>query len=209
VGFLDDPSPFVAMEAAQALAMYGAREDARKLVGHLDRFQDWNREHLVSLLRGLGARVGPELRAMVDESEPVPSPTRAVAVEALRAFHDLESVDLTPHVLSTESDPDILTATLRLVAELGQPAHLEAVRPHLASPHFAVRAAAFQALGALGGRDDLAQLRAGVDDPSPWVARQAARGLRSCGGRETLRALVEAGHARATLAAEVLAEEPA
>ena len=81
------------------------------------------------------------------------------------------------------------------------------IRPfaYAEAPH--VRAAALRALGALGGAEgDLALLRRGLDDPSPWVAIHAARGLRESGCEEELEVLARSGSPRAPVAGEVLQE---
>jgi HEAT repeat protein len=67
-----------------------------------------------------------------------------------------------------------------------------------------VRAAATRALASLGSADEREWLRSALEDPSPWVALEAAEGLLESGGADVLRALAASDHPRAVLAQQVL-----
>jgi HEAT repeat protein len=132
---------------------------------------------------------------------------RAIAATALTYLGDLEAADVAVTVLGGRHDvPDLLASSLRLIAKLGRPEHAAAVRPLIDSGHFAVRAAAISALGAIGGPDDLAAIREGYDDASPWVAMHAARALVDAGDVRSLEEIVARRHSRASLAIQVLSE---
>ncbi len=202
---LDDEAPFVAMVAARALASTGTPEDRTRIVERLHRFDHWSVEYLASLLTEMGPEVAPELRrVMASPDQPVR--VRKVTAEALHDLHDLEAADAAAAALSGEGDPELQVSLLRILAKLGRPEHAERVRRYLRSESSPVRGVAFKALGILGGGDDLESLRAGLYDPSPWVALDAARALRRLGGEEGLRNLSGSDHPRAALAAQVLEE---
>ena len=131
---------------------------------------------------------------------------RAVSAEALVRLNDLDSADIAASVLKTESHPEVVTACLKLLGHLGHAGHLESVRPWLDTPTDAVRAAAFSALGGVGGSDQVPVLSQHVEDRSTWVALQAARGLLRVGGREPLEGIARGEGRSATVALQVLAE---
>ncbi|MCH7858880.1 MAG: HEAT repeat domain-containing protein [Candidatus Marinimicrobia bacterium] len=202
---LDDPSPWVAMIAARALAGMDHPEYAEAILDRFHRFEDWSQNLLVSMLSSMGPGVTPALRRTLGDRDEVPR-VRAVAADALRDLNDLAVGDQAAGVLETETERDLLAATLRLLGVVGRPDHLEPVRRLCRSDDFVVRASAFGALGRLGGNEDWSLLRSGIDDDSPWVALQAARGLTEAGGEEILEELIAAGRSRSILAREILAE---
>ena len=202
---LDDPSPLVAMIAARALARKDHPQYAEAILDRLHRFEDWSQNFLVSVLTSMGPGVTPALRRTLVDRDKLPR-VRAVAADALRDLNDLAVGDQAARVLETETDRDLLAATLRLVGVVGRPEHLDPVRRLCRSDDFVVRASAFGALGHLGSSEDLPLLRSGIDDDSQWVALQAARGLREAGGEQMLDELMTAGRSRSTLAREILAE---
>ncbi len=202
---LDDPSPLVAMIAARALAGMEHPEYVEAILDRLHRFEDWSQNLLASMLTSMGPDVTPALRRTLDDREKIPR-VRAVAADALRDLNDLAVGDQAALILDTETDQDLLAATLRLLGVVGRPEHLEPVRRLCRTDDFVVRASAFGALGHLGSRADLSLLRSGIDDESPWVALQAARGLKEAGGEQLLEELVADDRGHSTLAREILAE---
>jgi hypothetical protein len=46
-----------------------------------------------------------------------------------------------------------------------------------------------------------------MDDPSPWAAMHAARGVREAGGERILAEIAESSHPNAELARQILFEE--
>jgi HEAT repeat protein len=103
-------------------------------------------------------------------------------------------------------DRELVASLLRLLAAVGRPDHVPAIRPYCDSEDAVVRAQALKALGALGDNDDVPVLVDAMDDPSPWPALYAARGVGEVGGLETLSDLASSEHPSAALAAQVLAE---
>jgi HEAT repeat protein len=97
-----------------------------------------------------------------------------------------------------------LVACLRLLEEFGHDRHRDALTPFFRCPDFAVRAHSLKALRTVGDTRDLAVFTGALDDESPWVVLEAARGLRALGALEPLQELADAGGARASLAREVL-----
>jgi len=130
-----------------------------------------------------------------------------VAVQALAELNDLDAVPSAVALLPDETDPEVQADLVRLIAKLGQPGDLAVVRPLVDAPQPYLRAATLQAIGSLsdGRTTDHETVSAGLDDPSPWVALQAARALLALGHRAELADLSASGSPRATLAAEVLA----
>jgi len=205
---LDDSSPLVAMIAARALARQGHPQYVAAILDRLHRFANWSQSYLAAML----VNVGPKAAAILRETliDPVKDErVRTVAADALRELNDLDAGDLATSVLRTESGRDLVAASLRLIGEVGRPEHLKDVRPLCKSDDFVVRAQAFKVLGAIGGVADLAILRQGMDDESPWTAIQAAWGLKEAGGEHILHELAASSHPRSELAQQVLAESNA
>jgi hypothetical protein len=202
---LDDESPLVAMVAARSLAKARLARHAPPILRHLHRFPDWNRNFLASMLAAMGPAAAPALRTTA--SDPATPPwVGAVAIEALRHLSDPEAADVAAAIVARTDDREFLAAALRLLTEVGRPEHLDVVRARTTSSDFVIRAHALSALGMLGGRDDVSILQNAVEDPSPWVAIHAARGLQAAGAVEPLRALARSSHPRATLARQILTE---
>jgi HEAT repeat protein len=200
------------MLAARALATHGGATYTEPILSNLDRFEQWGSEYVVSLLVSLGSGAEAGLRGVMEDPSRS-SRTRALVTDALRRLHDLESVGAAEGILSREAEsareaePDLVASLLRLLSVLGGPEHQDRVREFLDHSHFAVRAEAYSALGALGTSEDTERLEAGLSDPSPWVALHAARGMRERGRRPRLLKLSQSGSPGAAAAAQVLAEE--
>lgn len=185
VAALDDPSPLVAMVAARAIAREGTGRHGAAMVAHLHRFQEWRPSYLAAMLAAFGPAIAPELRAAVaDRTRPLR--VRTVACDALARLNDADSAPMASAMLEHETDPELLAAALRLLARVGHPAHLPAVRALCHSPDEPVRLAAVRALAALGDARDVDLLVESLRDPSRWVAEHAARGLAAGAGRITL-----------------------
>jgi len=200
---LEDPSPLVTMVAARGLARGQNPEHAAAILLHLEHFDEWNPRFLAAMLASMGPNAAaPLCDTLADPSRPVS--VRAVAADALRALHDLPAADVAAAVLGASTDRELVAACLRLLAALGRPAHLPRILPLLTSDDPVVRGAAVRALATLGSAAERELLRAGLDDPSPWVARAAADGLMESGGADVLLALAATDHPRAVLAWQVL-----
>ena len=206
VSAVNDESPIVSMLAARALAAYGGATYAEPIVANLDRFEHWGSEYVTSLLVSLGPAAAPELRGVMEDESRF-ARTRALAADALRNLNDLDAIEPASEILRRALDPDLAAALLRLVSVLGGTDQLEIVRNLLQDPHFAVRAEAYSAVGALADKEDDGVLEEGLTDASPWVALHAARGIRERGGEVRLLQLSESDHPGARAAAQVLAED--
>ena len=202
---LDDPSPLVAMTAAQALAAQGRAEDAAAVLERLPRFREWSAGFLAAMVARMGAGAAPALRSLLADPARAPG-DRAVAAEALRIMHDAPATDAASAALSAGDDADLRAAALRLLAAVGSPADAPAVRAATRSADPVVRAQACAALGALGDARDAEALAALLDDASPWVVLHAARSLKALGGGARLAAAADrSGAALARQAAAELA----
>lgn len=202
---LDDPSPRVAMIAAQALCRQGQPGSVAKVIDRLHRFRNWSQSYLASMLTSAGPDSAALYRkALLDGDKE--ARVRAVAADALRALNDLEAGDFAASVLKVETERDLVAATLRLLGEVGRPEHLSNVRRLCESDDFVIRAQALSVLGALGGSSDLQLLKHGLEDESTWTAIQAARGLKAAGGEQILQELGASDHPRNGLALQVLSE---
>jgi HEAT repeat protein len=111
--------------------------------------------------------------------------------------------------LKTAEERDLVVAVLRLLADVGRPAHLPSLRALVTSHDGVVRAQALRALGRLGGEGDLPALVNALDDEFTWAALYAARGVRESGGRGILLDAAASESRRGRLALQVLEEEGA
>jgi len=206
IAALDDPSPLVAMIAARALPQKEHPQYAVQVLKRLHRFQGWSRSYMATMLSAVGPQIAPALReTLLDAGQPPQA--RAVAPEALRELNEFSAADDAARILTSEHDRDLLASCLRLLAQTGRPEHLPAIRPLLKSPDFVVRAQAAGALGAIGDEQEIPFLRDAFEDPSPWVAIQAAQGLKESGGVKVLEQIADSDHPRADLARQILVGE--
>lgn len=208
---LDDPSPYVAVTAAQALAMRPQSGYATQVVRRVQRFGNWSAEYLSAMI----ARIGPDAaeparRLLADVSQPAHA--RAVAASVLTRLNDPAAADTACDVLgmlgaNPWSSSSVQAACLRLLAQVGggRPAHLAAARRFLASTHPVVRGEAVRALVSLGGAAELGAIAEALGDDSRWVAQEAARGLLRLGQVETLRVAAEGAVPNALVLRQVLA----
>lgn len=142
---------------------------------------------------------------LLDEDRP--AWLRGVFAEALRMQLDPRAADTAVEALAATDDRDFSASLLRLLATVGRPEHVDVLRTIADTDDEIVRAQALHALGVLGGTAELPLLFAGMDDPSPWAALHAARGVRDAGGVELLEEIAGSDHAQARLAGQVLFEE--
>jgi HEAT repeat protein len=202
---LDDPSPLVAMNAAQALSRHYKLAYAEKLLCCLERFEEWNTRYLAAMLANMGPESAPVLRDAFADGHRSPR-IRAVIALALAALNDAAAIDIATQVIESEESTDLVIAALTLIGKVGGREPLPAVRRLLQSPDFAVRASAVTALARLGTADDSAYIQAGLDDESSWVALHAAQALRDAGRMDLLEEVADSDHPRAIAAQEMLWE---
>jgi len=206
IAALDDPSPLVAMIAASALMARPSEEFSTAVLARLDRFTQWRPTYLAALMAAPGPSAGPRLREALADRTRSPA-VRRVAAIALTFLNDHLAAAPACVVASEETDRDLVASSLRLLAHVGHSEHLPVVRARMDSPDEILRGAAARALGSLGIEEDRERLhRAALDDPSKWVALNAARALLNTQGRSLLEALSDSDHSRSPLAVQVLTE---
>ncbi len=206
IAALDDRSQLVAMIAASALAVRPSRNSAAAVMAHLDRFTGWRAEYLAAVLAAPGPSMAPFLRESLDDRGRSLA-VRRIAAIALTFLRDPAAADVAYAIATEETDRDLRASVLRLLALVGRPEHLPGIRDLADSSDSVLRGAACGVLGTLGVAEDRATLeRAALEDPSSWVALQAARALLAAHGREVLVRLAASDHQRAPLAMQVLAE---
>ncbi len=202
---LEDPSPLVAMSAAQALSHHYSPAYGERLLRSIERFEKWSIRYLAAMLANMGPVSVQVLRtAFCDGSRP--TRIRAVIALTLASLNDAGSVDLATKVIESEQQTDLVIAALTLIEKVGGSEQLPAVRRLIESTDFAVRARATTTLAALGTAEDTARIRSGLDDESNWVALHAAQGLRDMGRIDLLEEVANSDHPRAIAAQEALWE---
>lgn len=204
VDAMDDPSPLVTMVAIRALAKPEHPEYFRIIVNKLPAFLHWSRNYLSSLLVQCGSDIIPVVRKSFANSD-FPPEIRAVFGQALMEFKDPHSASIAAYILETETDREVLSAALRLLSEVGRAEDIPKVKRLVYWSDPVVRTQAVKALRSLAGPEDAQYFRELFDDPSKWVAIQAATGLANLGARHILRALAQSAHKRADLARQALA----
>jgi HEAT repeat protein len=203
---LEDDDALVSMVAARSLAKAELPQFAAAVLGHLDRFDGWDRRFLASMLASMGRPAAEELRLGLADPER-PLWLRTVFSDALHLQLDAESADIAAVALADATDRDFVSSLLTVLSVVGRPEHLDVVRPLSRSDDFAVRAHALSAIGLLGGQDEIPGLLENMGDVSPWVALHAARGAREAGGRAELLRIEASGGPLAPVAGQVLYEE--
>lgn len=173
---LKDPSPLVVNIAFQALSQSHIVGYHRELLAALPRVENLSANYLASLLAHKGPVLSPGLRALFANREATPH-LRGVAAKTLLLLNDLAAVDVALQLIQTEVNADICVPALKLLEKLSPGDFSAQILPLWQSPDFAVRAYALKALARLGREKHLPLLLAGLADPSPWVARQAAQAL--------------------------------
>jgi HEAT repeat protein len=201
---LEDKSPLVALLSARALATWGEPAVAEHLLPALQRFEAWNPNVLASLLVSLGKTVAPSLRTNLRNTHHS-SWVRTIAMKALTELRDPLATPLAVEILRQEKDINLQIAAIQLLAQMGGSEHIPLIRQRYNSPFFPVRLHAIRALGILSNADH-STFRQALDDPSPWVAMEAAQSLKTTGHHRVLHELDLAEHPRSELASQMLGE---
>lgn len=202
---LEDKSPLVSLLAARALATWGEPIVAEHLLPALQRFEAWNPNVLASLLVSLGKTVAPALRNSLRNPQHSPW-VRTIALKALAELRDPLATPLALEVLRQEQDINLQIAAIQLLGQLGGSEHIPLIRRCYHSPFFPVRLHALRALARLGGSADQGIFRQALDDPSPWVAMEAAQSLKKSGHYHVLQEMDLMAHPRSELASQILGE---
>lgn len=210
---LDDPSPFVAMVALRALIRRRTArrtelreadkvEFARYVVTHLPRFKDWRQRSLAALLARVEEIARPLRRLLA--SLRAPMWVRGLAAATLKQLNDTSAAPLAARLLRHECALPLQTAALRLLEEVGDQRHVPLLHRLCTSDNDVIRIRALSTLAHVGDASDVPLFERALEDPSRWVARQAAFGLIRLNQPQALYALADSSHARATLAFQVL-----
>ncbi|MGE3726425.1 MAG: HEAT repeat domain-containing protein [Candidatus Sericytochromatia bacterium] len=173
---LRDPSPLVATIAFQALTQSHVEGYHREILAALPRVENLSLNYLASLLARKGPVLSPGLRLLFADLD-APAHLRGVAAKTLLLLNDLAAVDVALEIIQHEASADICVPALKLLEKLSPRDLSSQILPLWHSPDFAVRAYALRALARLGRQSHLPLLLTGLNDPSPWVARQAAQAL--------------------------------
>ncbi|MFB6279158.1 MAG: HEAT repeat domain-containing protein [Salinibacter sp.] len=202
---LDDNSEFVALIAFRHLAEWSGPNDAPRLLNAVPHLSRADRVQLVSALVEVGEEAAPFFRKELRSGERSVF-ERVVCAETLRWLGDGDAAPVAVDLLKTsDPDPELTAALLRLLRRVGNPRHAPIVRRHCRADVPFVRIQATRALGQLGEDQDASLLADQVqNDPSRWVALSAAQSLAELGRTDQLRRLSESGDDRASIAADLL-----
>ena len=173
VPLLDDPRPVVRTAAARALGRLGQPAGVIPLIGAaaskalpvdgaaeaIHQIGDWS----VSLLHP----------CLADQCES----TRALAVELLGQFHNLESVDAIVEILADDQSTAVRVRAARALGRIGSPRAIQPLIDCVASGPGAVKAEAIAALGKLAAVAAVPTLRVTLLGPSQHLSQAAAGAL--------------------------------
>lgn len=191
VPLLDDPVPYVAHLAAQALARSGDLRFARPVMDWVLREERYQRERLLRVLEGFGPGLLPWLETHLDSPEADPESWVLFALLAASLRHR----ESAPRLLQLIHSPsvDIQASALKALAALADPLTYPQIEPLAHHGAWPVRAQAAKALGLVGGPDAIPALIALTSDPVYEVRRNAAQGMADLGhaGTEALTWLAE------------------
>lgn len=191
VPLLNDPVPFVAHLAAQALARSGDLRFARPVLDWVLREERYQRERLLRVLEGFGPELLPWLEAHL--APPESDPESWVLFALLAASH--RHRESAPRLLELIHTPpvDIQASALKALGALGDPLTYPRIEPLARHEAWPIRAQAAKALGLVGGPDAIPALLGLTSDPVYEVRRNAAQGMADLGhaGVEALTWLAE------------------
>ena len=203
---IEDDAAVVVMFAASTLLAQKRVHYITPVLDHVQRFDKWNINSLASLLSAMGPEAVPILEKIYLNPNRE-ARTRRIAALALANFADYAVADAAAAQLPAITDTELAVATLRLLSQVGQSRHRQAVKELCVAPSEVLRVNAMRTLRALCTFEDREFLLGAIDDPSPWVARQAVWALKDLGATDLLEKLVNDAHPRATLARQLL-EQP-
>lgn len=188
---LRDPHSYIAQLAAQALAHSQDLRYAEPVINWVRSQDRYQQDRVLRLLEGFG----PELLPWLEHHLPPPgeAPGPWVIFAQLVASHRHAASQPRLLGLLNEPDIDLLAATLKALAALGDPQALESIRPFIRHEAWPLRAQAARAMGRLGGPATIADLLSLTADTVYEVRRNAAQALADLGhaGRGALEWLAE------------------
>ncbi len=203
---LTDHSPAVAMFAASTLLSHQRTGFVMPIIGQMHRFNKWNIHALADLLVRSGPKAIPMMQNVYLDIRQEPR-TRVVVAEALARCNAFSSLNAALLVLGSETNRDVLVATMHLIAHISQGRHIESIRLLCNSTDEVLKITALRTLRALAVPADVPVFRKALEDTNTWVVRQAATALRDLGDLGTLQAIAaQIAHPRCMLARQILAE---
>ncbi|NQV30632.1 MAG: HEAT repeat domain-containing protein [Candidatus Marinimicrobia bacterium] len=202
---LKEDAPIVKMAAARILADSNYPEHIELIMPVLSSFDGWSMNFLASMLAGMGSEVAYRLREELLNHDAAIR-VRIASAEALRRIGDLVAPDVAVQVLELGEDPELSASCLKILRDMGTPRHRPLLLGLVSSPVEVIRIHAMSALGSVGTTQDSYILRQGLDDPSAWVALQAARSMGQLNLTELLENIASSDHPRAAIAKQILAE---
>ncbi|MBT3253183.1 MAG: HEAT repeat domain-containing protein [Candidatus Marinimicrobia bacterium] len=202
---LKEDAPIVKMAAARILAHKDYPHHIDLILPELSHFDEWSMNFLSSMLSEMGPSIAPRLREELLNHE-ASVRVRIAAAEALRQIGDLAAPDAAVTVLETGDDPELSATCLKILRDMGTPRHRPLLLDLVGSPEEIIRIHALSALGSVGLESDATIMLKGLDDPSSWVALQAARALHQIKSTQLLEELAASDHFRASIAQQILTE---
>ena len=202
---LQEDAPIVKMAAARILAHADYPEHIDLILPELSHFDEWSMNFLSSMLAEMGPSIAPRLRIELLNRE-ASVRVRIASAEALRQIGDLAAPDAAARVLETGDDPELSATCLKILRDMGTPRHRPLLLDLVGSPEEIIRIHALSALGSIGLESDASIMLKGLDDPSSWVALQAARALHQIKSTKLLEELAASDHFRAAIAQQILTE---
>ena len=202
---LQEDAPIIKMAAARILAHADFPEHIDLILPELSHFDEWSMNFLASMLSEMGPEIAPRLREEL-LNEDVSVRVRIAAAEALRQIGDLSAPDAAVKVLEAGCDPELSATCLKILRDMGTPRHRPLLLGLVTSPEEIVRIHALSALGSVGMESDSSIMLKGLNDPSSWVALQAARALHQIKSTKLLEEIAASDHPRASIAQQILTE---
>jgi HEAT repeat protein len=200
---IEDKAAVVVMFAASTLLAQKRVHYITPVLDHVQRFDRWNINALASLLSAMGPEAIPVLEKIYLNPNREKR-TRVVAALALANFGDYAVADEAARQLAGAQDIDFTVATLKLLGKVGSPQHRQAVKDLCVAPSEVLRINAIRTFRSICTAEDRDFLLEALNDPSPWVARQAVGALKDLGATDALEKVIQDGHPRAMLARQVL-----
>lgn len=174
---LNDRDARVRLIAALSLATSDRSPPPELLIAQLGLGTHEHSMLIVTLLSEIARQRPDEVRGLIDGNE-VPASVKAAAIEALSGSGDYSLVGvITQLTLSAGDHSPELPRYLRALAAFQHPAALPAIRLHLASSIWWVRAAAAEAAGRIGLEEIQGDLGKLLDDNDWWVRFRAGEAL--------------------------------
>ncbi len=202
---LKEDAPIVKMAAARILAHADYPEHIDLILPELSHFDEWSMNFLSSMLSEMGPSIAPRLREELLNGE-ASVRVQIAAAEALRQIGDLAAPDAAVKVLEAGGDPELSATCLKILRDMGTPRHRPLLLDLVGSPEEIIRIHALSALGSVGLESDASIMLKGLDDPSSWVALQAARALHQIKSTQLLEEIAASDHSRASIAQQILTE---